>query len=480
MAQFNLVAFTLYPTLEQFDECRKDDLLQIADFFNILVPAEASKRVVKKILLDELVQQGILPELGGSPSVAATPIRMSAVVEASSDDPGSAHRMDLGDPRSTREDLLLTIKLRELELEIKRQEYQAQLLRVRAVEIEADKELELRRLSMGDQKPMPFPRKVPTPGTTPPAARSARDQADALDAPRPSPQSPLSSPVSPEIVPSTKDALISAQKEDPSLEPCRVSAMDKPDVKEHPTAYFFRDRILMRQWSPSDSPFEWATVFQVVVLRFYRDYVLSLAHDHPCSGHLGIRKTLSRVLRYFYWPGVNSDVKMYCKTCHVCQSVGKPNQMIAPAPLHPIPVFREPFEHVSIDCVGPLPKTRSGNYLFTVMCAATRYPEAIPIRSLRTPVIVKSLIQFFTTFVLCLFSCVYYVGCDLGSVYVSEPCGFTHVWGGVTCRKFGLCAVSLGECLQVLRTSCPLADWSTALWIRPRLPCLRSSFRFVG
>ncbi|XP_072557069.1 uncharacterized protein [Paramormyrops kingsleyae] len=199
MAQFDLVAFTLYPTLEQFDVCRKDDLLQIADFFNILVPAEASKRVVKQILLDELVQQGILPELGGSPSVAATPVRMSAVAEASSDDPGSGHRMDLGDPRSTREDLLLTIKLRELELEIKRQEYQAQLLRVRAMEMEAEKELELRRMSMGDQKPMPLPRKAPTPGTPPPAARSARDQADAQDAPRPRPRSPLSSPVSPEI-----------------------------------------------------------------------------------------------------------------------------------------------------------------------------------------------------------------------------------------------------------------------------------------
>uniref|UniRef100_A0A3B3T130 Gypsy retrotransposon integrase-like protein 1 n=1 Tax=Paramormyrops kingsleyae TaxID=1676925 RepID=A0A3B3T130_9TELE len=220
---------------------------------------------------------------------------------------------------------------------------------------------------------------------------------------------------SPEV-PSTRDALISAQKEDPSLEPCRVSAMDKPDVKEHPTAYFFRDRILMRQWTPPDSPFEWATVFQVVVPRLYRDYVLSLAHDHPCSGHLGIRKTLSRVLQYFYWPGVNSDVKNYCKTCHVCQAVGKPNQIIAPAPLRPILVFGEPFEHVIMDCVGPLPKTRSGNcYLFTLMCAATRYPEAIPIRSLRTPVIVKSLIKFFTTFGL-----PKYVQSDQGSNFTSK------------------------------------------------------------
>ena len=38
--------------------------------------------------------------------------------------------------------------------------------------------------------------------------------------------------------------------------------------------------------------------------------------------------------------------------------VGKPNQKI---PLQPIPAFEEPFSTVLIDCVGPLPKSKSGN-----------------------------------------------------------------------------------------------------------------------
>nr|XP_023650926.1 uncharacterized protein LOC111835159 [Paramormyrops kingsleyae] len=193
------------------------------------------------------------------PETLTTPVRLSTAAEASSGDLGFGHRMDLGDPRSTREDLLLTIKLRELELEIKRQEYQSQLLRVWAVEIEAEKELELRQLSMGDQKPMPLPRKL-----TDIDLEDTFMSVPVLDKPlkiesvTPVPDNSVTSPE----VPSTRDALISAQKEDPSLEPCRASAMDKPDVKEHPTAYFFRDRVLMRQWSPPDSPFEWATVFQ--------------------------------------------------------------------------------------------------------------------------------------------------------------------------------------------------------------------------
>ncbi len=72
--------------------------------------------------------------------------------------------------------------------------------------------------------------------------------------------------------------------------------------------------------------------------------------------------------------------------------VGKPNQAVPPAPLKPIPAIGEPFECVIKDFVGPLPKTKSGyTYLLTIMCAATRYPEAIPLRSLRDKAIVKAL-----------------------------------------------------------------------------------------
>ena len=56
----------------------------------------------------------------------------------------------------------------------------------------------------------------------------------------------------------------------------------------------------------------------------------------------------------------------------------KPNK----APLKPIPAIEEPFSRVLIDCVGPLPKTRSGNqYLLTIMCVTTRFPEAVPVGS---------------------------------------------------------------------------------------------------
>ena len=77
--------------------------------------------------------------------------------------------------------------------------------------------------------------------------------------------------------------------------------------------------------------------------------------------------------------------------------VGKPNQTIPKAQLQPIPAFDEPFSRILIDCVGPLPRTKSGNeYLLTIMCTSTRFPEAIPLRNIKTKSIVKALIKFFT------------------------------------------------------------------------------------
>lgn len=155
----------------------------------------------------------------------------------------------------------------------------------------------------------------------------------------------------------------------------------------------------MRSWTPHKTGEDWDVVQQVVVPAPLRPQILSLAHDPGWAGHLGITKTYNRILRYFFWPGLKSDVVKYCRTCHVCQLIGKVNQPVPPVPLHPIPVIGEPFDRVIVDCVGPLPKTRAGNqYLLTIMCSATRYPEAVPLRTITTKTIIKALVKFFSTF----------------------------------------------------------------------------------
>ncbi|KAK7166228.1 hypothetical protein R3I93_006107 [Phoxinus phoxinus] len=199
----------------------------------------------------------------------------------------------------------------------------------------------------------------------------------------------------------SREALIEAQQTDLSLDRCRASAEDdKMSQRNH--QFYWNDNVLMRKWSRSLNPEQqedWNAVHQIVVPLTFRPHVLSLAHDHPWSGHLGITKTYDRVLQHFFWPGLKSDVVRYCKTCHICQISGKPNQVVPPAPLCPIPAVGEPFERVLVDCVGPLPRAKSGcQYLLTIMCVATRFPEAIPLRNITAKTVTKTLTKFFTTF----------------------------------------------------------------------------------
>lgn len=193
----------------------------------------------------------------------------------------------------------------------------------------------------------------------------------------------------------SKDGLIEAQNSDPSLAIIRHSVAEDKMSK---TPYFYQSEgVLMRVYRPphllpSDT---WAETHQVVVPESVREQVIKVAHDGQ-AGHLGMKKTYSKIMSYFFWPGMRKQVSDYIRSSHVCQVVGKPNQVIPQAPLNPIPVPSEPFTKVIIDCVGPLPKTKKGNeYLLTIIDPTTRYPEAIPLRNILAKNIVKHLLHFF-------------------------------------------------------------------------------------
>ena len=197
----------------------------------------------------------------------------------------------------------------------------------------------------------------------------------------------------------SKSQLIKEQQTDPEILKLIFRALPEDEISQVPMCYYIKNGIIMRKWRPYDVPAddEWAVYHQIVVPKSYRHEILSIAHESPMSGHLGINKTYHKIINHFYWPGLKSDVSKYCKTCHTCQMVGKPNQTIPKAQLQPIPAFDEPFSRILIDCVGPLPRTKSGiEYLLTIMCTSTRFPEAIPLRNIKTKSIVKAFIKFFT------------------------------------------------------------------------------------
>lgn len=140
--EFDLTAFTLAPSIEVFNKCRKNDLLLIADFFEIDVSKKAAKRVIRKELLCELVKTGIMPA------------DSEEVLEhiATAEEAVFADLAPSINPASPRFDPVLAIKLKELELELKKQEYALQVVHLRTVEIEAERDVQLHSMECNQQR----------------------------------------------------------------------------------------------------------------------------------------------------------------------------------------------------------------------------------------------------------------------------------------------------------------------------------------
>ena len=62
-----------------------------------------------------------------------------------------------------------------------------------------------------------------------------------------------------------------------------------------------------------------------------------------------------------------------------------------------MPLIQTPFERVAVDIVGPIkPATERGHrYILVLVDYATRYPEAIPLKTIDTEVVVEALLTMF-------------------------------------------------------------------------------------
>jgi transposase InsO family protein len=123
----------------------------------------------------------------------------------------------------------------------------------------------------------------------------------------------------------------------------------------------------------------------------YRNRVLRMAHGHKTvGGHFGIRKVHARVMNYFWWPGLPSDVIRYVRSCMQCakmQTVQRTKQ----SKLQPIAPVSVPFDVLGMDCIGPLDETRKGNkyaLVFTDYC--TRFVIARALPDIRTQTIIDA------------------------------------------------------------------------------------------
>jgi len=117
--------------------------------------------------------------------------------------------------------------------------------------------------------------------------------------------------------------------------------------------YFLKSGVLLRSWRDTLAPPE-SSIHQIVVPASLRPQLLQIAHEIPAAGHMGVAKTQSRLLRHFFWPSIFRDTKSFCRSCDICQLLGKGKKPV-PAPLWSRFLRSKALAPVAAGNVGTLP-----------------------------------------------------------------------------------------------------------------------------
>jgi hypothetical protein len=61
------------------------------------------------------------------------------------------------------------------------------------------------------------------------------------------------------------------------------------------------------------------TTMKLVIPQVFQQEYLSLFHDLPLAGHMGLRKMMQQLGRHAYWDGMRKSVKKWIRSCDLCQ-----------------------------------------------------------------------------------------------------------------------------------------------------------------
>ena len=196
---------------------------------------------------------------------------------------------------------------------------------------------------------------------------------------------PLSAPddlVHPESSQVTK--LVNEQKADESL----TGAFDLARVNKG--GYFLKNNLLFHRTTLLGN-----VVDQLVVPQNRRAEILDLAHSRV-GCHMGVRRTKERIAMTFTWPTLINDVIKFCRECEVCQKRARVTFRDR-VPIEGGVVSMEPvFSHFYVDCLGPIfPYKTAYNYAIVFLDKTSRFPHAVPLRSLTAKNCCEAMLSLF-------------------------------------------------------------------------------------
>ena len=119
-------------------------------------------------------------------------------------------------------------------------------------------------------------------------------------------------------------------------------------------------------------------VRQIVVPSVLRRDIMYFCHGHQTSGHFGKRRSMERLARRYYWPGMNADLLRWIATCPEC-CLNKPGPGMGRLPLSQ-ELFGVRFARVAVDIISGFRTTPRGNTCMMVITDYyTKYTRVFPL-----------------------------------------------------------------------------------------------------
>ncbi|KXJ84431.1 hypothetical protein RP20_CCG008950 [Aedes albopictus] len=116
-----------------------------------------------------------------------------------------------------------------------------------------------------------------------------------------------------------------------------------------------------------------------------------LKENHDDCFHLGYDKTLARIRKRFYWPKMGPEIRKYIQSCQTCKEVKAPSVPVVPE-MGNMRVATRPWQIISLDFVGPLPRSRKGNqHILVIADLFSKWVMIHPVRKLDSSAMCKIL-----------------------------------------------------------------------------------------
>ena len=152
------------------------------------------------------------------------------------------------------------------------------------------------------------------------------------------------------------------------LDPAYLNILLKirSDPASYPNLQIYEDKLYIRIEPKRRIPLTDIPIWKLWIPSDIRKSIIASEHNPPDAAHGGIKKTIERLRRLYYWPKMANEIHDYIIHCDICKQTKAMNTCGRP-PLGKQTLPQRPWQKIYIDLLGPYPRTSKGKTMILIV-----------------------------------------------------------------------------------------------------------------